>query len=146
MFRIGLVGLGVAAIALTTGCGSQGRELAALKNEKLATFSPSGGSLVLATDTDDHTALGKPIHAQVFRVFAFRDRDRALRAREMVMRAATAAGWKLTPTAGHHDLVYGSKNLPTGPAMLTLATYAYHGMTRVSILLEDRTCPVATCP
>ena len=133
-------------MVLTAGCGNQGPELAALRTEKLATVAPTGGSLVLETETDDHTSLGKPIKAQVYRVFAFHDHDKAIAARELFKRTALDSGWEIAPASeSRFDLVYGSKNLGTGAAMLTIATYEYGGVNRVSILLEHRACPAAMC-
>jgi hypothetical protein len=120
--------------------------LAALRHEPLARMVPPGGKLVLNVETEAHRALSKPITAEVFRVFSYRNADRATRGRDAVIEAATSSGWHVNPTRlDPTGPFYGSKKLSPGGATLTVGSYKADGVYKVSVALEQGACPRELC-
>jgi hypothetical protein len=122
------------------------RKLASLEADPLAVLTFPGGELVSQLSQDEHTSLGKPIVAQLRRVFAFRSTTGARAAQAKALAAAREAGWRMNVTS--HPLpswLYGSKGLATGPATLIIHRFEQDGMQKMSVSLEHVRCPDALC-
>ena len=136
--------LSVAAV----GCGKQETDpwLAALRDEPVATMVPPGGKLVLAVETEPHTALGKPVKARILRRFSFGDEARAVHGRDAVVDAATSSGWRVNTHPVHTgDPLYGAKRLPVGAATLAIGEYRNADGYQVSVQLDQGACPEGLC-
>ena len=150
MSRISLVAL-VALIAgvSVTGCGYEEEDptkdpnLVALKQEKMATFTP-GGRLVLKSEETDHTSslYNDHVVAYVVRIFAFSDPERARHGRAAAVEAASGSGWKLNLDRGPNNAIFGEKELATGSAMITIHEYEDkdESVHKVSIRLDHERC------
>jgi hypothetical protein len=122
-------------------------KLAALKAEPIASMKLPGGKLELEFEIDSErdSFLG-PTMAHLVRVFAYEDREGALRGRASAVKAAQASGWKLN--LGRHEPdkpLFGGKALSTGGATLIIGTYKADSAYKVSIRLEDQKCGRGRC-
>jgi hypothetical protein len=136
---------------VATGCQSDGSgrddsQLAALKEEPVATMLPARGELVLNVENGAQNASSKPIAARIFRVFAF-DTTRASKGALLsVINRATASGWRIDRRRKRPDDPYfGKKTLGVGPATLTIARYIDDGVPKLSVKLERVVCPPELC-
>ena len=131
------------------GCGNDDGDdpwLKAVRKEQVATIVPPGGRLVLATETEAHTALSKPVTAHVLRVFEYGDAEAADRGRAAVVEAATSSGWRVNTEPSHPGgPLFGAKKLSVGDATLSIGDYRSSDGYRVSVRLEQRTCPRELC-
>ena len=109
--------LGVLVILLSQGEAPSSR-VQALRDDPMAGYAPSGGTLVDTESRNEGRSLGKPVPATYTRLFRL-DADPG-RALEEASAAATAAGWKPLGQATGSTFV-GSKSIPSGRAVLTLA-------------------------
>jgi len=155
LLRISLVAL----VALTAGvsvagCGYEEEDptkdpnLVALKQERMATFTP-GGRLVLDIEVTDHISsfFSEHLDARVTHVFAFRDPERARRGRVAAVAAAQASGWKLNLEGADESPIFGRKRLTTGAITLIIGWYKDEdeGVHKVSIRLEHHPCGRGRC-
>jgi len=145
--RVALVAL--IAGAIVAGCGYEKEDptkdpnLVALKQEKMATFTP-GGRLVGQVDVPQSTFY-KPNVAHTTRLFAFTDAERARRGRVAAIEAAQASGWKLNLEGADESPIFGRKRLATGGITLIIGWYEEEGVHRVSIWLEHQPCGRGRC-
>jgi hypothetical protein len=148
-----VVVLAVAALLAAACQGDGGPEpdvaepkLAALDEELLSTMGLPGGRLVLNTRLEEGTALGKPVDAQILRVFAFQEPERADEGREVAIDAAVASGWTMSRKPEFPGTpIYGAKTLATGGATVAIGRYEDEGVHKVSIQLEHMPCPKERC-
>jgi hypothetical protein len=122
-----------------------GPELQSLRAEPLARLKLPGGELVLDTELEDDVALGKPISAQVLRVFSYDHLLPARAGRTAAIEAARESGWELGPARGPREALFGAKALPTGDATLVIHEYREDAAFKVSIKLEHTQCPAVQC-
>jgi len=166
LLRVLLLGLVLVAALSVVGCDvvdpgtdphkdlMKDPKFVALKREKMATFRPPGGRIVLSSQLREGSSFGKPNDAQITRVFAYSDVKRARRGRQAAIDAAVASGWKLTFEREDPDelradrregLVFGGKTLSTGGITLIIGAYEDEGVHRVSISLEHQKCGKGRC-
>jgi hypothetical protein len=142
MRRIATLGLLLSVLAV--GCGKAAPDpwLTALRQERLATFVPLGGKLVLNFAEGEHEDFyGNQVDAQISRVFAYRSAVRAVRARGAAVRAAVADGWHVKLVRRYPDEpFFGSKRLSPGASTLTIGTIVRAHRFEVTVRLEEGAC------
>jgi hypothetical protein len=122
--------------ASSTACGGDGAELAALKQETLATFTPPGGRPDFSHESgQEGPPLAKPTNAIVLRSFVYDDLDAATRGWEAAVELARSSGWDMEVEPGFAS---ATKQLETGPAELDIARAEVDDSFTVSIYLEHR--------
>jgi len=119
----------------------------ALKGESMASFRPPGGRLESDFRLREGSSFGKPNDAQITRVFAYKDPERARLARALAVEAAQASGWKLNLEREDPDEpLFGGKTVATGGITLIIGAYRdADGLSKVSIRLEHQKCGRGRC-
>ena len=109
--------LAVLVIALSRG-GEPSPEVQQLKNDPIASYVPPGGTLIDSDSRGAGTSLGRPVQAQLTRLFqlAAGQGERAL---ADAGDAAEASGWAAVGTPTDRAVV-ARKQLPGGRAELTV--------------------------
>lgn len=120
----------------------------ALKRERMASFRPPGGRLVVDFRLREGSSFGKPNDAQITRVFAYKDPERARFARALAVEAAEASGWKMSLERRDPDEpLFGGRTVATGGITLIIGAYKDNadGLYKVSIQLEHQKCGRGRC-
>jgi hypothetical protein len=128
----------VAALAVLVMVLGRGEEpsarLQALEADPMATYVPSGGTLVDTDSQNEGSSLGKPVSARYTRMFQLSP-GAAARALEHAREAAEASGWV---QVGRNERVYAAdKRVPSGRIDLAVTLF------RNSLLLPDDVKPPA---
>jgi hypothetical protein len=110
--------LGVLVILLAQGEEPSSR-VQALREDPMARYAPSGGTLVRTESRNEGRSLGEPVPATYTRLFRLDADTDAARALEAARSAARAAGWERLGEAAGETFV-GSKHVPSGRIALTL--------------------------
>ncbi len=119
-----VLGVALTSVALAA-CGGQGGSgagsapLATLRADGLARFVPRQGALAHERAQGQHTALGKPVAAQLRRDFNLGSDAVPGAVIEQVLREATADGWRQEGSRTR-DSVTLRKQTGTGPATATV--------------------------
>ena len=103
----------------------------------MATFTSVRGTL---EDTDDGESSDDTV---VLRVYSYDDDVGALADFGTMLEAARGGGWELTTESG--GSAWGSKDLATGEATLSLNRYTEAGTLKISMRLEHAPCPAERC-
>jgi hypothetical protein len=109
--------LAVLVIALSRG-GAPSPEVRQLEDDPIASYVPPGGTLVDSDSRDAGTSLGRPVPAQVTRLFQLAA-GQGQRALADAGDEAEASGWTTVGTPTDRALV-ARKELPEGRAELTV--------------------------
>ena len=124
----------LAALVLLLSRGEEpSAQLQALEDDPMATYVPPGGTLVDSDTENQGTSLGKPVQAQLTRLFQLttgQGQDALTGSRE----TATADGWAPVDTATQRAFV-AEKELSEGRAGLT-----------VTLLEDERLLPEGVKP
>ena len=113
----GVAALAVLVIVLSRG-GAPGPELQQLQDDPMAEYVPPGGALIDSASRNAGTSLGRPVEAQLTRLFqlpAQGGKDALADARD----EAAAAGWMPAGTASERGFVARTQ-LDDGEAELTV--------------------------
>ena len=126
----------VAVVVVLTGGSGDSAQLRALEGDPMGRYVPPGATLERSTATAERATgtFSKAEPAKLSRVFSVASAD-AHRAMDTAVAAARAAGWKLRETRAGLG-VTGTKALPTGPAILTIALSERTSKARLQIALE----------
>jgi hypothetical protein len=109
--------LAVLVIALSRG-GETSPEVQQLQDDPMASYVPSGGTLIDSDSRGEGTSLGRPVHAQVTRLFQLAA-GQGQSALADAGEEATARGWTTFGTPTDRAFV-ARKQLPGGRAELTV--------------------------
>ena len=128
--RMALAVVTLLCAVILTGCGSDPR-LKALQGDPMATATLPHTTLQREFTERTHTALGKPVHAQVLRVFTFSGVDPKVLVDDGAA-LATKNGWKeeYRSSTGY----IGSKEIADG-AHLTITVGGLSGTTTFTVVL-----------
>jgi hypothetical protein len=112
-----------------------------LQRERLAQLAPAQGKLELdvqmTTLHNTEDIFAKETSAFVTRVFSYRTRTAAVRARRDVLRVAAETGWRVNRVPWPVGLGYvGWKRLTPGDAKLNVIQYGHRGRYFLSIHIQ----------
>jgi hypothetical protein len=117
-------------------------QLAKLEKEQLARITFRRGKLVSRLQVEEHTSLGKPVPAKIYRVFRFRNGEDAREAQLRALVAARATGWQVNRRKDElPNWLYGAK------AGMTLYIHRFEEdrVHKLSLSLFSIACPEALC-
>lgn len=133
---LALVAVVAAAFVLTRDSGGDSAQLQALKDDPMGSYEPPGATLERSTATAERSTgtFSKAQPAKLSRVFSVPGAN-AGQAMQAAVATARAAGWKLSETRGGLGAT-GTKELATGPAILTVSLSQRAATARLQIALE----------
>jgi hypothetical protein len=110
--------LAALVLLLSRGGGESSAQLQALEDDAMASYVPPGGTLVDTDSKNEGTSLGKPVQAQLTRLFQVRAGQGQVALAD-AREAATADGWTPVGPATQRAFV-AEKELSEGRAGLTV--------------------------